>query len=259
MNIPKDPVVAISRSETQCADCQVRERALFQGIRLDQLQWTQHYREKQIRVKARTPLFDEGKDHPYAYTLYSGWIMLSKTLASGRRQILRFALPGDFLGFLPVPDGPMNCSAYTLTDCKLCAFPKEQVDAMMHENPHLAARMAQLNARDLAFLQQVLLATGQKNARERLASLLLQLYIRVRALGVLVPDTTENSIALPLSQEKLADAVGMSKEHVNRTLRDLREEHLLEFKSRRLTVFDVDRLMEIADMDPEAVAEQALL
>ena len=255
----KARLVATSSTPTDCARCAVRARALFQGVPLDQLEWTQRYRENQYNVNGKSRLFDEGEDHPFAYTLYSGWVMLTSSAPSGRRQVLRFALPGDFLGFQARLDGPMSYSAYAITNCRLCAFPRDTLKRMMQERNELATRMAMLSARDMSFMQQVLLATGQKSARERVASLLLQLFARVQALGNLIPDSTEDTITFPLSQEILADALGMSAETVNRTLRDLREDGLLELKQRKLTVIDVERAMAVAELDMATIAEQALL
>ena len=259
MNHKRSQLVATSGTPTQCVSCAVRERALFQGIPPEQLKWTQTYRENQYRIEARSQLFEEGEDHPFAYTLYSGWMMLTKSSTGGRRQVLRFALPGDFIGFQANLSGNMSYGAYALTDCRLCAFPRARLSSMMKETPELAARMAMLNARDMSFMEQVLLATGQKNARERLTSLLLQLYVRVQSLGNLVPETDENSIRFPISQEKMGEALGMTAEHVNRSLRELREEGVLEVKSRRLKILNLNRALEIAEIDMQTIEQQALL
>ncbi len=259
VNHKRSKLVATSGTPTQCVNCAVRERALFQGIPPEQLKWTQTYRENQYRIEARSQLFEEGEDHPFAYTLYSGWMMLTKSSTGGRRQVLRFALPGDFIGFQANLRGNMSYGAYALTDCRLCAFPRSELSTMMSETPALARRMAMLSARDMAFMEQVLLATGQKNARERLTSLLLQLYVRVQALGNLIPESDEDSIKLPISQEKLGEALGITAEHVNRTLRELREEQVLEVKSKRLRVFNLNRALEIAELDTDIIEEQALL
>lgn len=242
----------------KCEHCAVRHRALFQGIPIEQLEWTQRYRQNQYTVERRRSLFTEHDDHPFAYTLYSGWVMLSKTSAGGKRQVLRFALPGDFLGFQARLDGPMSYSAHAVTDIRVCAFPRKRLDEMMNESPDLAKRMAVLSARDVAFTQQLLVATHQ-SARERITSLLTQLYIRVQALGVLIPGSSEDSIAFPLSQDMLADALGMTPETVNRVLRSLREEGVLELKSRRLTMLDRERALALSELDLESIEDQALL
>ncbi|MCB1647145.1 MAG: Crp/Fnr family transcriptional regulator [Pseudomonadales bacterium] len=252
-------LIATTSIPTKCVHCAVRARALFQGIPPDQLEWTQQYRENQYRAPARARLFSEGQQHPYVYTLYSGWVLLSNSLSDGRTQILRFALPGDFLGFQANATSPMSSSAYAITESMLCAFPKADLQRMMTESSGLAARMATLAARDMAQLQQVLLSTGQKNAREKLASLLLELYVRVRALGNLVPGSDEHSIVFPLSQEMLSQSLGLSVETVNRTLRGLREDQILEIRSKRLYMLDQNKAMAIAEIDINSIAEQALL
>ena len=258
MAYKKSELVATTGTPTDCARCAVRERALFQGVPLEQLSWTQRYRENQYRIAGRTFLFEEGESHPFAYTLYSGWIMLSQSAPGGRRQVLRFVLPGDFLGFQANLQSPMNSTAYAVSDCRLCAFPRDELFTMMKETPELASRMAMLSARDMAFMQQVLLATSL-NAREKLVTLIMQLFIRVRALGNLVPETTDNSIVFPVSQEMLGDALGMSAETVSRILRTLREDSILELKSRRLTVHDETRALQLAELDTDKILQQALL
>ena len=251
-------LIPTTSSPTRCEDCAVRAKALFQGIPLDQLKWTQQYRSDQFTVKKRAPLFLEQEAHPYAYTLFSGWLMLCKEAKSGKRQVLRFALPGDFIGFQVNLDGPMNYAAYAITDIRVCAFPRKQLSEMMAASSNLASRMATLNARDTELTQQLLVAASQ-TASQRLTSLLLQLFIRVQALKHLVPGTTENTIDLPLSQNMLADALSMSPETVNRTLRKLREQRVLDLSAKRLTILDKALAFEVSELDPTFSEEQALL
>ena len=251
----KGNLISTTSTPTKCADCAVRARALFQGVPPDQLEWTQKYRHNQFTLKRRHELFAEQGEHPYAYTLYSGWLMLSKSTRSGNRQILRFALPGDFIGFQTRLDGPMSYSAHAVTDVRVCAFPKNKLAVMMKD---LASRMAMLNARDIELTQQLLIASSQ-NSSQRVTSLLLQLYIRVQSLDNLVAETASNSIQFPLSQNMLADALGMTPETINRTLRALREKGVLDVRSNRLVMIDQDLAFEISELDPNFVTEQALL
>lgn len=255
----KAKLIATSSAPTECARCPVRARALFQGVPLEQLDWTQQYRVNQFTIDGRSELFAEGEDHPYAYTLFSGLIMLSSTAPSGRRRVIRFALPGDFIGFQSKLDGPMSYSANAITSSRLCAFPRDTLRQMLLERPELATRMASLSARDMAFMQQLLVANGQRSARERVGAMVMLLYAQIQALGDLVPGSTNNSIEFPISQEILADTLAMKPETVNRTLRELREDGIFELKQRRLTVLDLERALTLAELDFEAMKEQVLL
>lgn len=252
-------LIASTAPPTECARCPVRARALFQGVPLDQLEWTQQYRSNQFTLKPRSRLFDEGDQHEYAYTLFSGWVMLSSNAPSGRRRVLRFALPGDFVGFQPRLDGPMTYSAFAITESRLCAFPRKKLGKMLAERSDLASRMATLSARDMAFMQQLIIANGHKSARERIVALVMLLFIQVQTIGALIPGTTDDVIDFPLSQDVIADTLAMEPETVNRTLRDLRTDGIFEIKQRRLKVIDRDQALSIAELDMEAMSEQMLL
>ena len=251
-------LIPTSSSPTKCQECAVRAKALFQGVPLEQLSWTQQYRSAQFNVEKRNHLFLEHEDHENAYTLHSGWLMLSRHTKNGKRQILRFALPGDFIGFQSNLTGPMKHAVHAITDVRVCAFPRIRLHAMMNDSTELASRMAMLNARDTEYTQQLLMANSQ-TVNQRVTSLLLQLFLRVQALSQLVVGSTVNSIHFPLSQSMIADAVNSSPETVNRTLRFLREERVLELRAKTLQILDKASAFDIAELDPEFSEEQALL
>ena len=108
-------------------------------------------------------------------------------------------------------------------------------------------RLAWLIARDCNLLYDHLTSIGQRPARERVAHLILELFIRYRAQW---PGHSINNMHLPLTQEHIGDATGLTGVHVNRVLRDLRNEGVLEFHYRRLNILDPDKLLDIATIDP---------
>ncbi|MCB1866891.1 MAG: Crp/Fnr family transcriptional regulator [Chromatiales bacterium] len=245
---------------TACTGCPVRALALFQGVAERDLDWTSRYREGQYQIAARETLFEEGGRGPLAFTLFSGWVMLSVSLASGKRQILRFVLPGDFLGFQADMSGPHIATATALTDVTVCAFQRDRLASLLRERVDLASRMATLSARDQFLCHQHLIGTGQKSARERIAFLMLELFHRVRIVHDLVPmGVKSDSIALPLSQEQIADAVGLTTVHVNRTLREMRESGLMEIRDHWLIIHDHDGLAAVAHFDPAVLRMPAML
>ena len=239
------------KSQTQCGECPIRQHALFQGVASENLEWTQQYRANQSQLAAKKIIYQEGLSSEYAYTLYSGWVALYKSLANGKRQITRFALPGDFLGFQPNMAGPCQQSAQTLTAVTLCAFPRKRLLIMLKERPELAINMSIMNARDMALCQQHLLGTGRKTAKERVAFLLLELYHRARAVKNLLPSQENNWIDFPIAQEDIADAVGLTTVHVNRTMQDLRQEGFIEYATKRLRIPDIEALATLAEFNVE--------
>ncbi len=253
--MPKLSEILTSRPQphTECASCRVRKLALFKGVALKNLQWTQAYRSDQFCAAAKKDLYDEGHANPYAYTLYSGWVMLYKSLSSGKRQILRFALPGDFLGFQANLTGPMTHSARTVTECSFCAFPRDNLRTMFFERTDLAARVAEMNARDMDLCQYHLLGAGRKSARERIAFTLLELFYRSIRMDLAAGASAPETIDFPIAQEELGDAVGLTTVHVNRTLKAMQRDGLATLAKRKLTIHDFDRLQEIGHFDPSII------
>lgn len=236
---------------TNCASCKVRKLALFQGVPHDQLSWTQRYREVQYAVAAKQQLYIENMRQHYAFTLYSGWVALYKTMNDGSRQILKFALPGDLLGFNFVRNGMSTHSAEAITNVELCAFPVDGITSMIKAQPEVAARLVEMNARDMAICQQHLVCAGKKDARMRLAYLLLETEHRVRRQSRVDYDEKSNSIFFPVTQEIIGDTLGLTSVHVNRMLKTLTSESLLKCRHRRLSILNRKRLSEIAQFDPE--------
>ncbi len=113
--------------------------------------------------------------------------------------------------------------------------------------------MMELNAQSMRLCQQHMLGIGRKSAKERLSFLCLELFYRTKSLAGLLAGTEENSIAFPISQEDMADAMGLTSVHVSRTLRELTAAGLLTVKSRRLTIHNEPALAELAQFDKKLI------
>ncbi len=260
MAINYDNFILKPGEKTQCAQCPVRKLALFKGVALENLEWTQGYREHQFVIKPKRRLMEEGLPSRYAFTLFSGWAALYQTAATGERQIHRFALPGDFIGFRPNPAIPIHYSAQSLTEVTVCAFPVDRLDRILRERTDLSARMMDMNAQSMRLCQQYMLGIGRKSAKERLSFLFLELFHRAKSLMGLLEGTEENSIAFPISQEDMADAMGLTSVHVSRTLKELTDAGLLTVKNRRLTIHNEPDLAELAQFDKKlALIDHPLL
>lgn len=233
----------VLETATQCQACPIREDALFRGVPVQQLDLLQKYRSEQYEVSDKTLLYEQTQRHPYAYTVYSGWVALFKLLPDGQRQILRYALPGDFLGFQSDIQGPMLHSAMTLNHCTLCAFPRDSFEEMLHAAPALAMELAKFAARDYESLASM----GRKSAKERIALLFHDLFHRTHK-----QNAQQQSFAhFPLTQEDIADTLGLTPVHVNRTLKQLREEGVLEFVHQKFVLHNMDTLRELAGVSEE--------
>ncbi|RUM94131.1 MAG: hypothetical protein DSZ28_04770 [Thiothrix sp.] len=226
--------------------------ALFKNVPYDHLSWTQGHRHTQFSLKAKDYLYVEGDNPNYVFTLFSGWIKLYKSLGCGKKQVLRFALPGDFLGFQGSLDGLMLHSAQALDHCVVCAFPRDQIQELFCKEPAIGNEMIMMNAQVMSVCQEYLLSTGVRNAQERIAFLMLELFSRLRLLGRFREENiSENSAIVPITQEDIADAVGMTQIHVNRMLQQMKEERLLSCANGRLEILDNDALVKLANFDPK--------
>jgi CRP/FNR family transcriptional regulator len=255
MPINYDNFTSRPGEHTLCKQCAVRKLALFQGVKPENLEWTQSVREQQYVIKPKRRLFEEGEPPKYSFTLFSGWVALYQTSQEGNRMINHFALPGDFLGFHADPGKPIDYSAQALTEITVCAFPASELHSVLKNTPELSSRMMDMHAQTIKLCRQRMMGIGRKSARQRLAFLMLELYHRVKAAGEIIPGTEEKSIVFPLSQEDLADAMGLTSVHISRTLRELTDEGLLSIKHRRLTIFNEPALAEIAHFEKSMVLQ----
>jgi CRP-like cAMP-binding protein len=242
LNIPDD-----------CRSCAVRDEALCAALSDDDLHVIEHFKAGNRVIEAGCDLYYQGEPCSELYTLLDGWVYLYQILEDGRRQILDFALPGAFLGFQPDLDAPMMHSAQCLTDVAVCVFPRKNLLDLFRHHPELALRMAWITARDRTLANEHLTNIGRRVARERVAHLLLELFYRVRLAH---PSPHSDSVELPLTQEHIGDALGLTSVHVNRTLRQLREAGLVIFSGRNMQVLDPDMLAEVAGFDSETVLQR---
>lgn len=176
-----------------------------------------NFKQGELALQAGSTVLAEGTNSPHLYTVLSGWAFKYKTLEDGRRQVLNFAMPGDFLGLQSLVFDSMGHSVESLTDVVLCAFPREQLWTLFQAHAGLAFDVTWLVSREEAILGDYLLSVGQRRAGERIAFILLHLFRRARQLGLV----RENVVDFPFTQEHLADAVGFSLAHTNKSLKRL--------------------------------------
>jgi CRP-like cAMP-binding protein len=233
--------------------------ALFQGVPSDRLEWTQKYRDQQFVVPPKTNLYREGSRPDYVYTLFDGWMALFQTSREGKRQILRFSLPGDFLGFQADENGIISHSASALSESIVCGFPRSRLQEMFEETPALALRLASMESRDMNLCQHHQAFRSRKDAYESIAFLLLELFHRTRKQMSHHYDPQTNSVTFPLTQEDIGDAVGLTNVHVNRVFRQFHKLGLIECHHRRLRILGEEKLADIGEFDKSMIAGNPLI
>lgn len=243
--------ISIKKSETlhvDCTTCQARVGGLCEGYGPDALRVIASHKSGDQRVKAGQELLSLGEPCDAIYNLVDGWVVLYNLLEDGRRQILHFALPGAVLGFHPAHGAMTTYGAQALTDAVVCVIPHKALRPLSRQYPEIGLRLAWLMSRDISLTFAHLTSIGRQSARERVAHLILELFIRCRSRW---PGYRIEEMHLPLTQEHIGDATGLTGVHVNRVLGDLKTDGILTFSYRHLSILDPDKLVAVAGIDPE--------
>ncbi len=230
----------------ECGSCPARRDGLCGAASPERLNIVKRHKWGDRKVRAGEDLISLGSAHENIYNLVEGWMLLYNLSADGRRQILHFALPGAVLGFDPAPS--ISYGVQALTDATVCAIPRKALPTLSNEIPGIGLRLAWLMTRDRCSAFDHLTNIGRRSARERVACLLLELFVRYR--GQWLGNRIEE-MRLPLTQEHIGDATGLTFVHVNRVLRELRKDGIAEFHYRRLRIINPDKLIDVAGVDPQ--------
>lgn len=233
-------------SEPKCSRCGARRWTVCGSLSDSELALVERIKLGDRHYSAQADFIRQGEPQYDVFTLLEGWAMRYSLLGDGSRQIIDFCLPGAFIGFQPDSESPGSHSVQAITDVKVCVFPRKGLMDLMSETPSMAVRLACIAYRDQVSVTRHLTNVGRRMSRGRVANLLMELFVRVRLRS---PEATSDAIPLPLTQELIGDAIGFTSVHVNRTLRDLREENIVSLRNGTLRVLDPDRLAEEAGFD----------
>lgn len=232
----------LQKRAVSCEQCPLRRLPIFRQFTAEELKFISRFKIGEVILGAGQTLLHEGESSPHLYTLLSGWMYRHKSLPDGRRQILNYALPGDFVGMQSAVLKEMQHTVETLTDVRLCVFPREKLWALYSTQPGLGFDLTWLVSREEKMLDDHLLSIGRRSALERMAYFVLLLHRRARDLGML----TAGSMDMPLNQQHVADTLGLSIVHTNKTLRKLYDRGVIAWKQRTLTVLNENELAKIA-------------
>jgi CRP/FNR family transcriptional regulator len=226
------------RSANGCDDCKVRlfsVCAALEPTELDELD-----RLSQVRLfAAKTMLFDQDAAADSVFNVTEGVIRLYKSLPDGRRQIVGFALPGDFLG-LALMDH-YSVAAEAVTAVKACRFARTAFVDCVDAKPHLLRRLHEFSGHELSLAQDQMLLLGRRTAEEKVAAFLVNLQARYGRIG-----TTSVNVPLPMSRQDIADYLGLTIETVSRTLTRLAREKAIVIVPAGVRLLNLGRLGHLA-------------
>ncbi len=202
-----------------------------------------------LRVKRGMDLVYEGQTGHMAYILQAGWACSFKLLPDGGRQIIAFPVPGDCIGLRSVLLRTSDHSFSALTDVVVSGVEASRMISIFDEFPRLGTAILWAASRDEAMIVEHLVSIGRRTAIERTAYFFLELYERLRLVGL----ATDKEFDCPFNQYVLADALGLSAIHVNRVLRRLRELKLMTLKKGKVIIYDAAALKRLSGFQDEQI------
>lgn len=193
----------------------------------------------------RKDLIREGDQPGSVFVMLEGWAFRYKVLPNGSRQIMAFLMPGDacdlHIGLL----AEMDHGIQTATEAQVARISRQTMDELMDAHPGIARAMYVAQLVDEGTLRAWIVSLGRRSSAERAAHLLLELYTRAVRTGIASHDEME----LPLSQAILADALGMTPVHINRTLQEIRRSGAIELRRGVLRIKNPLALTKLSGFD----------
>ncbi|WOI56017.1 Crp/Fnr family transcriptional regulator [Palleronia sp. LCG004] len=233
---------------TDCRDCPLRAMPCFENLREDELAFISQFKAGELDVAAGTPIMIEQSKSPQLFTVLRGMGLRYKTLSDGRRQVTNFIMPGDLVGVQGALLDGLSYSVEATTEMTLCVFRRSELWKLFRAHPERGFDLTWLVCKEEHFLGEALTTVGQRSALERISWALVHIHDRARELRLV-----ENGIlTFPFRQQDLADALGLSLVHTNKTLAKLRERNLATWSEGLLRINDRETLREIAMMDDSA-------
>lgn len=200
-------------------------------------------------------LVREGDRPSYCPLLLDGFACRYKTLSNGQRQIMAFHVPSDLCDLTSLLLRTLDYSIGTITPARVALIPHATILGWTRSHPGLSQVLWRATLADAAMSREWIVNVGRRTAYQRTAHLLCELVQRIRAVGL----ANGNACELPLTQVELADALGLTPVHVNRTLQWLRGENLIEFSGGTLTVRNWRDLKHAAGFDPAYLHQPAAI
>jgi CRP-like cAMP-binding protein len=198
-----------------------------------------------VALKADQDIVREGDSPSRSCLLISGFACTYKITAQGKRQIVSFNIPGDVPDLQSLHLKVLDNSVATMSPCRVGFITHDDLRLICERFPRITAAFWRETLIDAAIFREWVVNVGQREGMSRMAHVLCELMVRLRAVGLV----EDHSCDLPITQTEFADALGFTPVHVNRVLQQMRAEGLIVSEGTRLTVPDFDRLKQVGEFD----------
>ena len=194
---------------------------------------------------ADRPVVRDGDRARECCLIVEGFCFRSKTISDGKRQILSIHVAGEIPDLMSLFLHVIDHDLSTLTPCTLGFIRHEALQRLHRRAPSVAEIFWRDTLIDAAMFREWIVNVGQRSAPARLAHVMMELRERLRVIGLV----TGNSFDMPLTQEQIGEALGITAVHANRVIKQLREERIVDLNRGRVTVLDEAGFLELADFD----------
>jgi CRP-like cAMP-binding protein len=178
--------------------------------------------------------------------LIKGMAVRFKDLANGERQIQEIHIPGDFVDLHGFLLKRLDHNIGAISDCHIALVPHANLKQITEDQPHLSRMLWFSTMLDAAIQRETILSVGRRSAVSRIAHLVCELGLRLQIVGI----GDVRRFPLPMKQADLADATGLTSVHVNRMLKQLRDEAMMTFQKGEVVIHDWEKLARVAEFDP---------
>ncbi|MDR3464603.1 MAG: helix-turn-helix domain-containing protein [Xanthobacteraceae bacterium] len=222
----------------QCTACSVRSLSLCAALEQSEMRGFERLAH-QMHLARKESLFQQDELVSSVYNLNEGVARLYKLLPDGRRQIVGFALPGDFLGL--TPNDCYSFSADAIGAAVVCRFSKTAFLSFVESKPRILRRMNEFTARELSLAQDQMLLLGRRSAEEKVAAFLVGWRERTEHHGMF-----SKTLPLPMSRQDIADFLGLTIETVSRTFTKLERSKMIVIVPGGIRLLDSKRVEAMA-------------
>jgi CRP/FNR family transcriptional regulator, anaerobic regulatory protein len=237
-----------------CRTCELRCSPLFLPLSPEEIDFMIDFRDGEVRLQPGQILFEEGDSLEHFFTVLSGQGARYKTLENGHRQTVNFVFAGDVVGLSGTLLGEAGSTMQAASAMQLCRFRKSRLPELFRHHSERAYALTWIAAAEEHFLGEIIATLGRRDALQRMAWALFRIHQRLAALG---QRDAAGRVPFPFRQGALADALGLSLVHTNKTLARLRGVARVEHGW--LQVFDEAELARLGITDNAPLPQRPLL
>ena len=245
--VRKGPVLMENIVRTMaCARCPLQGMPGLRELDDEQIAYMEDFKTGEIEVDRGEILIEQGEKLDRLFTLTEGVLIRYRCLDDGRRQIVNFMFPGDLVGLQSAFDELSTNSVEALLKSRVCVFEQPRYEGLIAKYPRLGYDVTWLAAKEETALEEHLVALGRRSAKERVAYLAVWLVERAKEVGMA---GEKNRLSLPIRQAQIADMLGLSLVHTNRTIKALDRDGLVIWQPSEIHVPDLEAASDFANFE----------